>query len=49
MELAEKLRKILKQKYGISTDEELLKALDDMQGLDIGIFTAPLENQKATA
>lgn len=38
MELKEKLKQILKKQYGIETDADLLKALEDMQGIDLGIF-----------
>lgn len=38
MELKERLVKILKAKYGIETEEDLKKALEDMPALDFGIF-----------
>lgn len=38
MELKEKLAKILKTKYGIETDADLERALEDMPELDFGIF-----------
>ncbi len=40
MSLEEKIRKILKTKYGIETDEELLQAVEEMPKLDIGIFVS---------
>lgn len=41
MGLKEKLKSILKNKYGIETDEELMKELEEMQGIDLGIFVNP--------
>lgn len=38
MELKEKLRQILKKQYGIETDADLLRVLDEMPGIDLGIF-----------
>lgn len=38
MELKEKLKQILKKQYGIETDAELLKMLEEMEGIDLGIF-----------
>lgn len=38
MELKEKLRQVLKQKYGIETDKDLLDELENMSGIDLGIF-----------
>ena len=36
---AEKLRIILKEEYGISSDAELDEAIEKFQGLNVGIFT----------
>lgn len=41
MELKEKLARILKSKYGIENDADLLKALEEMPGIDFGIFVNP--------
>ena len=41
MELIERLRTILRNEYGITSDEELLKALDEQKRMDIGIFVSP--------
>ena len=38
MELKEKLRQILKKQYGIETDADLLRVLEEMPGIDLGIF-----------
>lgn len=38
MELKEKLRQILQKQYGIETDADLLRALEEMSGIDLGIF-----------
>lgn len=43
MELAERLRKILKERYEIETDEDLLEALEREPGPDLGIFLVPIE------
>lgn len=42
MELAERLRKILKEQYDIETDEDLLEALEREPGPDLGIFVMPI-------
>lgn len=48
MELKEKLQKILKTKYGIENDADLMKALEEMQDLDLGIFVNPqMEGEKS--
>lgn len=38
MELKERLAKILKNKYGIETDEDLTRELEHMPEIDFGIF-----------
>lgn len=38
MELKDKLRQLLKQKYGIETDHDLIKELENMSYIDLGIF-----------
>lgn len=42
MDLKEKLKDILKTKYGIENDAQLLKELEDMEKIDLGIFVTPL-------
>lgn len=49
MELKEKLQKILKTKYGIENDADLIKALEEMEGIDLGIFVNPQEEKKRSA
>lgn len=44
MDRAERLRKVLAERFGIRTDAELLKALEDLEPLDIGIFRVEVEN-----
>lgn len=39
---ADSLRKILKEQYGIESDEEFLRAYEASPGLNIGIFVQPL-------
>lgn len=46
MDLKEKLRNALKTKYGLETDDEIMKAIKEMSGIDLGIFVTPLENVK---
>lgn len=45
---ADKMRELLRIKYGICSDEELLEALENLPDLDIGIFMQPFKPQKAT-
>lgn len=45
--LMERQRKYLKEKFGITTHEQLIEELKKTEPLDIGIFVLPLE-QKAT-
>lgn len=44
MELIERLRKIMEEEFGITTDEELIKATDNMDTSVFGIF-APREKE----
>jgi hypothetical protein len=46
LELKERLRNALKTKYGLETDGEIMKAIESMPGIDLGIFVTPLENAK---
>lgn len=43
MDLKERLETILREEFGITTDEELIEAVNSMEPLDIGIFTMPIE------
>ena len=38
MEILDKLRKIMEEKYGIQTEADLLKAVEDCPEPDLGIF-----------
>lgn len=49
MELKEKLQNILKTKYGIENDADLIKALEEMQDIDLGIFVNPQKEEKRSA
>lgn len=49
MELKEILAKILKTKYGIETDADLERALEDMPELDFGIFVNPQREEIKSA
>jgi len=49
MELKERLQKILKTKYGIEDNADLLKALDEMEGIDLGIFVNPHREEEKSA
>ena len=42
MELAEKLREIMKNEFGITTDEELLEACEKIDDSIFSVFTTPL-------
>ena len=41
MDLIEKLRAILRDEYGINSDDELIAAAEAQKPLDIGIFVSP--------
>lgn len=42
MGLIEKLRETLEREYGIKTDSDLLKALEEFPDVDLGIFAVPV-------
>lgn len=42
MEIAERIEKRMKR-YGYNTLEEMLKAIEEQEPLDISIFTSPIE------
>lgn len=46
MELKEKLRQILKERYGIENDAEIIKEARASQGIDLGIFVNPYEKDE---
>lgn len=42
MEILDMLREIMREKYGIQTEADLLKAVEDYPGPDLGIFVMPV-------
>ncbi len=46
MELKEKLRQILKDRYGMESDAEIIKAAGALQGIDLGMFVSPYEKEE---
>lgn len=42
MALVDKLREIMEKEYGIKTDADLLKAIEEFPDIDLGIFTSPV-------
>lgn len=36
------MKELLKREYGICSEKEFYRAVSEMKGVDIGIFTAPL-------
>lgn len=49
MNLKEKLKEILKKNYGITSDAELLKELNDMESVDLGIFVTQINTEKTAS
>ena len=49
MDLKERLQKVMKTKYGIETSADLLKALEEMEGVDLGIFVNPQREEEKSA
>ena len=51
MDLKDKLKNILKTRFGIENDAQLLAELEDMEEFDIGVFVTPLGelNKEKTA
>lgn len=51
MELKDRLKKIMKEQFGIETDEELIEAVRNDSPVDLGIFTTQLRggNHEKTA
>ena len=43
MELIDRVRQALERELGIKTDAELAKAVNESQGIDLGIFVTPLK------
>lgn len=44
---AAKLKEILKEQYGINNEEEFNTAVEEMPGIDIGLFSMPLTGRSA--
>lgn len=42
MALVDRLREIMEKEYGIKTDADLLKALEEFPDVDLGIFASPV-------
>jgi len=42
MELIDRLKEIMSRDFGINSDAELIKAVEEAEELDIGIFVMPL-------
>lgn len=49
MDLLEKLKKIMETEYGIKTDFDLMKAVEETPGVDLGIFVSPLTKDMSHA
>ena len=43
VELIDRLREALEKELGIKTDAELIKEVNESQGVDLGIFVTPLK------
>lgn len=41
MELKERLKEILKTKYGIDSEDDLMRAIEEQPEVDFGIFVTP--------
>ncbi len=42
MALVDRLREIMEREYGITTDADLLKAIEEFPDIDLGIFASPV-------
>lgn len=49
MDLKEKLKQILKMKYGIETEEDFKNAVEEFPGVDFGIFVNPQKGEVKSA
>ena len=41
MELKERLKEIMKNKYGIESEDDLMRAIEEQPEVDFGIFVTP--------
>ena len=46
MTLNERLREMLSKEYGITTDLELLKAIQKQKNIDISVFVDPVKRKE---
>ena len=46
MELKDKLRQALKERYGLENDAEIAEEIKKLQGIDFGIFVNPYEKEE---
>ncbi len=42
MALVDRLREIMEKEFGITTDADLLKAIEEYPDIDLGIFASPV-------
>jgi hypothetical protein len=46
MDIVERLEEVLKKEYGIKNREEFVEAVNNFDGIDLGIFTEPFTERK---
>lgn len=49
MELKDRLKKMLKEQYGIESDADFMEALEEQPGIDFGIFVNRQEGDARSA
>lgn len=49
MSLIERMREIMEKEYGIKTDADLLRAVEDTPEVDLGIFIEPAKGELSDA
>lgn len=47
MELIDRLRKIMKDDFGIVSDDDMRKAIEEMKPVDLGIFTTGMGSEES--
>ncbi len=45
MELIDRLREAMEREFGIKTDADLIEAVENHPGIDLGIFVTPLQEE----
>jgi len=45
MELIDRLWEIMEKEFGIKTDDDLIEAVENHSGIDLGIFVTPLQEE----